>query len=276
MQGSVRRREWACSRVWARLATRVLAAGAVALGGCSNEAEITTELPGSAAGDVGDSMGSNTPSGGASEPAGSSDEVRTAPPGPSGSALDPGTAEGGVGADPLSLAAQDVPSGDYCAPVSDWDPAWLQFEREVLLLVNERRAKAADCGEEGQFGPAGPLVMDPILRCSARLQSLDMFERHFFDHTNPDGLDPFERMSAAGFHGSGAGENIAVGQTSPQQVMQSWMDSDGHCANVMRPNYTMLGVGYHPGAGSRGLGSHFWTQNFGAPPSVRSCRTNCR
>jgi uncharacterized protein YkwD len=180
-----------------------------------------------------------------------------------------------VGVDPLSLAAQDVPSGDYCAPVSDWDPAWLQFEREVLLLVNERRAKAADCGEEGQFGPAGPLVMDPILRCSARLQSLDMFERDFFDHTNPDGLDPFQRMSAAGFHGSSAGENIAVGQSSPQQVMQSWMDSDGHCANIMRPNYTMLGVGYHPGAGGRGLGSHFWTQNFGAP-IVRICRTNCR
>src|SRR4051794_36886165 len=164
MQGSVRRREWACSRARARglatrvLATRVLAAGVVALAGCSNEAEITTELPGSARGDVADSMSSNTPSagsgvarGGASEPAGSSDEARSAPSEQSGSELDPGTAESGVGADPLSLAAQDVPSGDYCAPVSDWDPAWLQFEREVLLLVNERRAKAADCGEEGQF-----------------------------------------------------------------------------------------------------------------------------
>jgi len=114
--------------------------------------------------------------------------------------------------------------------------------------------------------------MDPILRCSARLHSLDMFERAFFGHINPDGLDPFERMAAAGFHGSGAGENIAVGQTSPQQVMKSWMESDDHCANVMRPNYTMLGVGYHPGAGGRGLGSNFWTQNFGAPRCSRNCR----
>jgi uncharacterized protein YkwD len=81
-------------------------------------------------------------------------------------------------------------------------------------------------------------------------------------------------MASAGFHGSGAAENIAVGQTSPAQVTQSWMDSDGHCSNVMRRNYTMLGVGYHPGLGKRGLGSNFWTENFGAPP--RSCVRNCR
>jgi uncharacterized protein YkwD len=144
----------------------------------------------------------------------------------------------------------------------------------VLHLVNEARSQPADCGSEGKFAAAAPVAMNPLLRCSARLHSLDMFERHYFGHTNPDGLDPFDRMAAAGFHGASAGENIAVGQTSPKQVMHSWMESDAHCANVMRPKFALLGVGYHPGAGGRGIGSNFWTQNFGAPSA--HCTTNCR
>ena len=274
MQRSVTLSGWASSRAFAGLI--VAGAGIV---GCSGEAEVTTELPD---GDPSELPGSssNSSSGGAvpgepSEPERGSNEARPAASGLSGEML--GLAEeGAAGSTPVSLAPLDVPSGDYCAAVADWDPAWVQFEQEVLLLVNERRAQSADCGEDGRFGPAGPVVMEASLRCSARLQSLDMFERNFFDHTNPDGLDPFQRMAAAGFRGGGAGENIAVGQTSPQQVMRSWMDSDGHCANVMRPNYTMLGVGYHPGAGGRGLGSNFWTQNFGAPRAVRGCVRNCR
>lgn len=172
-------------------------------------------------------------------------------------------------AEMMSLADPEVPDSEHCAAVADWDPEWVQFEEEVLLLVNEFRAQTADCGVEGIIPAAAPLVMDPILRCSARLHSLDMFERDYFEHTNPDGVDPFQRMDAAGFVGSGGGENIAVGQVTPEQVMQSWMDSDGHCANVMRENFTMLGVGFHPGAGRIGLGSNYWTQNFGAPPFMR-------
>ena len=267
MQASVTRRAWAKPLAWAALVWSV--SGIVA---CSGETEVTTDLPEGAASELlgpgvspnlaatGSSAGSGSSG---SEPARRDDEATAGPP------------AGSDGASPIvSLASSDVPSGEYCAAASAWEPAWAQFEEEVLLLVNEKRAQPADCGGEGKFGPAGPVVMEPSLRCSARLHSLDMFARAFFDHTNPDGLDPFERMAAAGFHGSVAGENIAVGQASPKQVIKSWMESDGHCANVMRPNYTMLGVGYHPGAGGRGLGSNFWTQNFGAP--VRGCSRNCR
>lgn len=159
----------------------------------------------------------------------------------------------------------DVPGSEHCALVADWDPAWIAFEAEVLDLVNEVRAEGADCGSEGSFPPAEPLRMDPVLRCSARLHSLDMFERDFFDHDNPDGVSPFDRMAEAGFAGGGGGENIASGQTTPEQVMQSWMGSDGHCSNIMNAAFDALGVGFHPGAG-RGVGSNLWTQNFGAPP----------
>jgi uncharacterized protein YkwD len=169
----------------------------------------------------------------------------------------------------VPVESLDVPAGAYCEAVADWDPEWVQFEEEVLLLVNEFRSEPADCGVEGQFAAAGPLTMDPILRCSARLHSADMFTNDYFAHDNEDGLDPFERMDLAGFQGGGGGENIALGQQTPEEVMQAWMDSDGHCANVMRGAFTTIGIGYHPGAGQRGLGSNYWTQNFGAPAPMR-------
>lgn len=159
----------------------------------------------------------------------------------------------------------EVPMTDHCAAVADWDPAWTQWEDEVLLLVNEYRAAGANCDSQGQFAATQPLAMDAILRCSSRLHSLDMFERDYFDHTNPDGEDPFDRMEDAGFSGSYMGENIAWGQSSPTAVMEAWIDSDGHCANVMNPNFTLLGVGYYPGSDNWRDGQHFWTQNLGAP-----------
>jgi uncharacterized protein YkwD len=173
----------------------------------------------------------------------------------------------GASADPAAELA--LPDTELCAAVADWDPAWAAFEEEVLALVNELRSEPADCGVEGQFAAAAPLTMNPILRCSARLHSLDMYERDYFDHDTPDGVDPLERMVEAGFVGSGGGENIALGQSTPEEVMAAWMDSDGHCANIMRASFDTIGIGYHPGAGQRGLGSNYWTQNFGAPAFAR-------
>jgi uncharacterized protein YkwD len=258
-----------------------LAAPGVAALGCSGDAEVTTELPPGAPSGLRAAGSSSRTSGSAASSAGNSwgeaarnsDETPLAPSG-RGETRDPIELGGGESPE-VALQTPDVPGGDYCAAVADWDPEWIQFEEEVLQLVNEARSQPADCGSEGRFAAAAPVVMNAVLRCSARLHSLDMFERQYFGHTNPDGLDPFERMAAAGFHGAGAGENIAVGQTSPEQVMRSWMDSDGHCANVMRPKFALLGVGYHPGAGGRGLGSNFWTQNFGAP-DTHACTSNCR
>lgn len=157
----------------------------------------------------------------------------------------------------------EVPATEHCAPVSDWDPAWTQWEDEVLALTNEQRAKGATCGEYGSFGAAGPLSMSPELRCSARLHSMDMAVRNFFDHTNPDGVDPFTRMAEAGYTGASGGENIAMGQTSPSQVVQGWVGSPGHCRNIMDANFTLIGVGYYSQPGNGWFGGHYWTQNFG-------------
>jgi uncharacterized protein YkwD len=159
-----------------------------------------------------------------------------------------------------------VPPGDHCAPTANWNPAWTEFENEVLRLTNEARAMGANCGGQ-QFAAAPPLVMNELLRCSSRLHSLDMGENDFFDHTNLAGQDPFDRMMEAGYSGGFMGENIAMGQQSPQQVVDGWMDSPGHCMNIMNAGYTEIGIGYWEGmAESQWFnGNKLWTQNFGAP-----------
>lgn len=156
----------------------------------------------------------------------------------------------------------DVPDGiPYCEPAEIWDPAWKQLEEDILTLVNQVRAEGANCGAGGTFGPAGPLTMDPSLRCAARMHSKDMSDRDFFSHSNPDGESPWDRMGKAGYGGySNAGENIAAGSADAAGTMDQWMNSDGHCANIMNPAFDHIGVGYHPG----GQWGHLWTQVFGA------------
>lgn len=86
---------------------------------------------------------------------------------------------------------------------------------------------------------------------------MDMGVRGFFAHVNPDGVGPGQRMASAGWVGTGWGENIAWGYPSPAAVVAGWMGSDGHCANIMRANFTQIGIGYYQG--------NIWTQNFGRP-----------
>ncbi len=153
--------------------------------------------------------------------------------------------------------ADDSPLNDYCAAVADWDAAWIVFELEVLDLVNQHRAAGADCGSAGSFEPAGPLHMNDALRCAARNHSLDMAVRDYFDHYSPEGDGPGVRLDLAGYTGSSWAENIAWGYTSPAAVVAGWMNSPGHCANIMRPHLTETGVGYYDG--------RLWTQTFGRP-----------
>lgn len=183
--------------------------------------------------------------------------------GPSG-ADDPGPGDDPDDDDDDSAgnAGPQVPDNDYCAGVAQWSEAEILFEREVLELVNERRAAGATCGGQA-FGAAEPLVMESALLCAARVHSLDMAERGFFGHDNPDGEDPFERMRRAGYRFSAAGENIAAGQSTPQMVVDGWMQSAGHCRNIMDADYSELGVGYVQTDTAEF--PHYWTQVFGRP-----------
>ncbi|WP_019587041.1 CAP domain-containing protein [Deinococcus apachensis] len=133
------------------------------------------------------------------------------------------------------------------------------FEQRVLELTNQARAQGRTCGS--QFFPAAaPLSYNAALRTAAYNHSKDMAVRNFFSHTNPDGLDPFARMRAAGYTNfTSAGENIAAGQSTPEQVVAGWLQSPGHCANIMNAGYRDLGVGYYAGGSYR----YYWTQDFG-------------
>jgi uncharacterized protein YkwD len=168
---------------------------------------------------------------------------------------------------PVVTGDAGVPAGAHCMSVAAWDPAWTMFEDEVLKLTNDARGKAATCGQYGDFEPAPPLTMNAMLRCSSRLHSKDMGEKNYFAHDNLDGQDPFKRMAAAGYMGFTMGENIAKGQQSPKEVVDGWMNSPGHCSNIMNADYTEIGVGYFQGmsTSTRFNSNKLWTQNFGAP-----------
>jgi len=88
-----------------------------------------------------------------------------------------------------------------------------------------------------------------------------MAEREFFDHISPDGTTPAVRAVSVGYSFQTVGENIAAGQVTPEQVIEGWMNSDGHCANLMKASYKELGVGYVE-APEAPYG-FYWTQVFG-------------
>ncbi|MBL9106287.1 MAG: CAP domain-containing protein [Myxococcales bacterium] len=155
----------------------------------------------------------------------------------------------------------EVPSNAYCSDVASWPASSSSFETQVVTLVNQRRAAGATCGQYGAFPPAGPLTMNPALRCAGRKHDKDMITNNFFSHTGTGGTTPWNRIASAGY-GSyvTAGENIAAGQSTPAAVVTGWMNSPGHCKNIMTAGFKEIGVGYAPG-GSYG---HYWTQTFAA------------
>jgi uncharacterized protein YkwD len=125
------------------------------------------------------------------------------------------------------------------------------FVDQVVTLTNQQRA-AQGCSA---------LAVNATLTSVAQAHSVDMSRRNFFDHVNPDGESPFDRMSAAGYRYRLAAENIAAGQRTPQEVVTGWMNSAGHRANILNCGLTQIGVGYATG-GSYGI---YWTQDFGTP-----------
>jgi uncharacterized protein YkwD len=132
------------------------------------------------------------------------------------------------------------------------------FETDVFNLVNQERAKSG----------MSPLACDPLATKVAHDYSQLMCDKSWFNHTGPDGSSPFSRMKKGGITYSSGGENIAAGQETPKEVMQTWMNSSGHRANILG-DYTHIGVGYVPCASSGGGGwfggggyGHYWTQDF--------------
>lgn len=119
------------------------------------------------------------------------------------------------------------------------------YEQEVLRLVNVERTKAGL--------PA--LKNDWELARVAEHKSQDMAQKGYFSHTSPTYGSPFDMMKAYGINYKAAGENIAKGQRTPQEVVNAWMNSSGHRANILSSNFTHIGVGYVENG-------NVWTQMF--------------
>lgn len=120
-----------------------------------------------------------------------------------------------------------------------------QYEQQVVDLTNQERAK--------QGLPA--LKADLELSKVAREKSLDMQKNNYFSHTSPTYGSPFDMMKQFGISYKAAGENIAKGQRTPQEVVNAWMNSSGHRQNILSSNFTHIGVGYV-------AEGNYWTQQF--------------
>ena len=122
------------------------------------------------------------------------------------------------------------------------------LETQVIELVNKERVARG----------LAPLKQKWELSRVARYKSQDMINKGYFGHTSPTYGTPFHMMESFGLRFSAAGENIAYGQRTPQEVMNAWMNSPGHRANILSGVYTQIGVG----AAKKADGTLYWTQMF--------------
>lgn len=135
------------------------------------------------------------------------------------------------------------PGDKLYIPTADQGVA--SYESEVVRLVNVERSKQG----------LKPLTSDWQLSRVARYKSQDMKDNNYFSHTSPTYGSPFDMMKSFGISYRTAGENIAKGQRTPSEVVNAWMNSSGHRANILNSSFTKIGVGYV-------AGGHYWTQMF--------------
>lgn len=160
----------------------------------------------------------------------------------------------------------DAPSETCGACAADcgacgWPEEYARSEEAVLAQVNALRARGATCG--GATLPAvPPLAMSPELRQAARLHSADMATQNYFDHTSQGGRSFGQRAAEAGYRGAPVGENIAAGSAGAEATFTQWLNSPGHCQNMMSGRATEIGIGHAYDDGARY--GHYWTQVFGA------------
>lgn len=154
----------------------------------------------------------------------------------------PGTPDGSLPENP------DTPDnnqpGNPSVPDNDTENA--DFVKQVVNLVNQERAKAG----------LSPVTADTSIQAAAQVRAKEIEKS--FSHTRPDGSSFSTALTQQGVTYRGSGENIAWGQKTPEQVMNGWMNSEGHRANILNKNFTKIGVGYHQNAS----GTNYWTQLF--------------
>lgn len=138
------------------------------------------------------------------------------------------------------------------------------FAASAMARINRYRAAGASCGAQGRFAPTAALGWHDALDQAASGHTVDMAARNYFSHTGQDGSTAAQRVDAAGYAWRTVGENIAAGQATVEAVVDGWMASDGHCANLMNPAFVHMGLACANGSGSTTY-SRYWTLDLAAP-----------
>jgi uncharacterized protein YkwD len=141
-------------------------------------------------------------------------------------------------------------------------PDTAEAAREVFNATNAARAEARQCGDTWMEA-APPLAWNKDLAAAALAHSQDMAQQGYFAHKNKQGNEVSQRAEAQGYRWRHIGENISRGQTSAQEAVTGWINSPGHCHNLMHPRFTEFGAGVAIRQGKRPAA--YWTQVFGAP-----------
>lgn len=136
------------------------------------------------------------------------------------------------------------------APVS-----FAQSAEEMVEMVNQVRSQARVCGGK-RYAAAPPFRLNAALQRAAQKHADDMATKGYFSHHSRDGRSPSQRIQAEGYAFWAAAENVAKGHRHAQSAINSWLKSAGHCANIMNPEYTEMGMAQN---------GTLWVQTFGKP-----------
>ena len=134
--------------------------------------------------------------------------------------------------------------------------------QRVLDLVNDARTHQRRCGRK-RMSATQPLTLSPVLTRAAAAHAADMAKNNFMGHRGSDGSDAGERVRRAGYVWRSVGENVAAGQPDAETVVKAWLDSPGHCENIMSPNFSEMGVAF--AAAPQSELRILWAQEFAAP-----------
>jgi uncharacterized protein YkwD len=184
-----------------------------------------------------------------------------------------GACTGGSDEEPVQLSASTVLAVGSPTPTTSAPPtasaltavtscSITAFQAAVVAEVNRRRASAQSCGSRGKFASSGAVRWNDTLFRVAAAHANDMVSNDFFAHTGSNGSTISDRINAIGYAWASVGENIAAGQPTVVRVVDAWMGSDGHCANLMNPAMEEFAVACVYNTSNR---SNYWVMDLAKP-----------
>jgi uncharacterized protein YkwD len=178
---------------------------------------------------------------------------------------------GGGDDDAAAAAAAPTPPADVVVPpvvpaasAAASTCSLPDFAASALTRINQHRAAGAICGTRGSFATVPALAWSEKLTQAADGHSQDMAAQNYFSHTSADGRTVGNRIEATGYLWNTYGENIAAGYPTVNAVIDGWMASDGHCANMMAPSFTEVGLACVAGT-STSTYNTYWTMDLARP-----------